>query len=89
MAVMGNFVAGQARDKLFLLWHELAGPGGAVVNTKTVSLKKIWRVHVVLAYFEMNREGILLLRLGDSQTGKTRARYAGTCHILQYYANIN
>ncbi|GFG17037.1 hypothetical protein IFM61392_09825 [Aspergillus lentulus] len=42
--------------------------------TKEVALKKVWRVHVVLMCLEMNREGLLLLRLRE--TGKDRARSA-------------
>ncbi|RLL93112.1 hypothetical protein CFD26_101924 [Aspergillus turcosus] len=74
MTAVGNFIAGQRRDELIVSWHELAAPGGAVVNTKTVPLKKVWRVNVVLMGLEINQEGILLLRLGD--TSKTRARSA-------------
>ncbi|PKX89893.1 uncharacterized protein P174DRAFT_454861 [Aspergillus novofumigatus IBT 16806] len=75
MTIVGNFVAGQSSThEQTVSWHQLAVPGGAVVHTKEVALKKVWRVHVVLMYLEMNQEGLLLLRLGE--TGKHRARSA-------------
>ncbi|GFF46146.1 hypothetical protein IFM46972_07971 [Aspergillus udagawae] len=75
MIMVGNFVAGRRKlDEPTVSWHKLAVLGGAVVDTKTVPLKKVWRVHVVLMYIEMNQEGMLLLRLGEK--GKNRARSA-------------
>lgn len=74
MTIVGNFVVGRANaHELHLSWHQLAVPGGAVLHTKEIPLKKVWRVHVVLMYLEMNHEGMLLLRLRE--TGKDRARY--------------
>ncbi|KAG2027591.1 hypothetical protein GB937_000030 [Aspergillus fischeri] len=75
MTIVGNFVAGRSNaHELTVSWHQLAVPGGAVVHTKEVPLKKVWKVHVVLMYLEMNQEGMLLLRLRE--TGKDRARSA-------------
>ncbi|KAF4291753.1 hypothetical protein KXX33_002595 [Aspergillus fumigatus] len=75
MTIVGNFVVGRANaHELHLSWHQLAVPGGAVLHTKEIPLKKVWRVHVVLMYLEMNHEGMLLLRLRE--TGKDRARSA-------------
>jgi hypothetical protein len=74
MTMVGNFVAGLTKHDT-LCWHKLTTPGGAVVDTKTVPLKKIWRVPVDLMLLEMNQEGILLLRLKEK--GKDRARYVG------------
>jgi hypothetical protein len=73
MTIVGNFVAGRSStNELTVSWHQLAVPGGAVLHTREVALKKVWRVHVVLMYLEMNQEGLLLLRLRE--TGKDRAR---------------
>lgn len=73
MTIVGNFVAGWSiTHELTVSWHQLAVPGGAVMLTKEVALKKVWRVQVVLMCLEMNREGLLLLRLRE--TGKDRAR---------------
>jgi hypothetical protein len=76
ITVAGKFLAGlvsPTQNESFVTWHELAIPGGAVVNTKTFSLKKVWRVQVILMDLEMNQDGILLLRLGE--VGKNHARY--------------
>jgi hypothetical protein len=82
MIMVGNFVAGRRKlDEPTVSWHKLAVLGGAVVDTKTVPLKKVWRVHVVLMYIEMNQEGMLLLRLGEK--GKNRARYVCKYHMVQ------
>ncbi|KAL5363684.1 hypothetical protein BJX96DRAFT_187170 [Aspergillus floccosus] len=75
MIMVGNFVAGQTKyGEPTVSWHRLAAQGGAVLDTKTVPLKKIWRVHLDLMCLEMNQEGILLLRLREK--GKSRARSA-------------
>lgn len=76
-AIAGNFFASPKMGiESTLSWHELAGPGGAVVNTKSISLKKVWRVQASLSDLRLNRDGILLLRLRE--VGKNRMRHVHT-----------
>jgi hypothetical protein len=79
-AIVGNFLAGhttsEIQDESSVSWHELASPGGPVVTTKTIPLKKVWRVQVRITELEMNRDGVLLLRLRE--IGKNRMRYVCT-----------
>jgi hypothetical protein len=64
--IVGNFLAcltPKMQHESAISWFELGGPGGAVVQMKTIPLKKIWRVQVSLRYLEMNQDGVLLLNI--------------------------